>query len=200
MGVTGASGAVYARRVLDGLERAGIHVHLVCSPPGRRLLREELGIARVTVEALLGRVSDHVTWHAHGQIGAPIASGSFPTEGMVACPCSSHSLAGMAAGLGDNLLFRAAAVTLKEGRRLVVVPREMPWSRIDLQNALRLSEAGAIICPASPGFYHAPRTLDDLVDFVAAKVLDLLHVPHTWSGRWTGQVPGPGTSPEEGPV
>jgi 4-hydroxy-3-polyprenylbenzoate decarboxylase len=186
MAVTGASGALYGRRLLDALEAAGADIHLVVSPRGRRLLAEELSIKKLSVESVLGRPSDRVVLYPYRDIGARIASGSFLTDGMVVCPCSTHSLAGMAAGLGDNLIFRAAAVTIKEARRLVLVPREMPWTRIDLGNALRLSEAGAIICPASPGFYLRPQTVNELVDFVAAKVLDLLGVAHDLSARWSG--------------
>ncbi|MCP4593723.1 MAG: UbiX family flavin prenyltransferase [bacterium] len=190
-GITGASGAVYGRRLLDCLETAGTITHLIVSPNGRRLLADELGIKTFSVEALLGRASDRITLHTYNNIGAPIASGSFRTDGMVVCPCSTHTMAAMAAGLGDNLICRAAAVTLKEGRRLLVVPREMPLTQIDLHNALRLSQAGATICPPSPGFYMLPRTLDDLVDFVVGKLLDLLDVPHQFNTRWTGAPPQP---------
>ncbi len=107
---------------------------------------------------------------------------------MIICPCSSNSLASIAAGLADNLLDRAAAVTLKEARRLIVVPREMPMSRIDILNALRLSEAGAIICPASPGFYMQPTTIADLVDFLVGKLLDLMAVPHQLQTRWADRL------------
>ncbi|MCK4658655.1 MAG: UbiX family flavin prenyltransferase [Phycisphaerae bacterium] len=186
LGVTGASGACYARRLLDCLESAGVEVHLVVSPPGRRLLADELAIDNCSVEGLLGRSSPRITQYPYDDIGAAIASGTYRAAGMIVCPCSSHTLAGIAAGLGDNLIFRAAAVTLKEARRLVVVPREMPVSRIDLSNALRLSEAGAIICPASPGFYKHPQTVSDLVDFVVGKLLDLFEVPHELNMRWTG--------------
>lgn len=186
VGVTGASGALYARRLLDGLNSAGVDVHLVVSPHGKRLCMEELAVNPFSAETLLGRSSERITLHPYENIGARIASGSFKTDGMIVCPCSSHSLAGIAAGLGDNLIFRAAAVTLKEARRLVVVPREMPMGQLDLRNALRLSEAGAIVCPASPGFYMLPQTVDDLVDFVAGKLLDLFEVPHDFNTRWAG--------------
>lgn len=192
VGVSGASGAVYARRLLDCLDGLGVGVHLVVSPPGRRLFAEELGIERFSVENVLGRRTERITLYPFQDIGARIASGSFKTAGMVVCPCSSHSLAGIAAGLGDNLLFRAAAVTLKEARRLVLVPREMPLSRIDLLNAVRLSAAGAIICPAAPGFYMLPKSIDELVDFVVGKLLDLFDVPHHLNTRWAGGEPGEG--------
>lgn len=184
VGVTGASGAKYATRLVDCLLRGGADVHLVVTPLGRRLLNDELGIQRVTAADLLGRESDRLHIHPYTDVGSRLGSGSFVTDGMIVCPCSSNTMAAMAAGLADNLLDRAAAVTLKEMRRLIVVPREMPMSRIDLLNALRLSEAGAVICPASPGFYMLPQSVDDLVDFVVGKLLDLVGVPHALNTRW----------------
>ena len=198
VGVTGASGAWYARRLLDSLDSSEVRVHLVVSRLGWRLAADELDVKDQTAEALLGRPSNRITLHPHDDLGAPIANGSFGTRGMVVCPCSSHSLGGIAAGLGDNLLLRAATVTLKEARRLVLVPREMPMSQIDLRNALRVSQAGAIICPASPGFYMRPQTVGDLVDFVVGRLLDLLDVPHALNTRWTGAPPGSTTC--EGPL
>jgi len=171
----------------------------VASPNGQRVAAEELAIKEFTVAALLGRSSARITLYPYEDIGAQIASGSFGTDGMIVCPCSGHSLSGIATGLGDNLILRAAAVTLKEARRLVVVPREMPLSRIDLCNALRLSEAGAIVCPASPGFYLLPRTVGELVDVVVGKLLDLFEVPHDLNTRWTGRAP-PTTTAREGSV
>ena len=188
VGVTGASGAVYARRLVDCLCNAGADVHLVVTPHGKRLLNDELGLSEVSVRTLLGRDCDQVIIHPYRDVGARIGSGSFKTDGMIVCPCSSNTLASIAAGLADNLLDRAAAVTLKEGRRLIVVPREMPASRIDLLNALRLSESGAIICPGSPGFYMLPTTIEDLVDFVVGKLLDLLDVPHDLNTRWADRL------------
>lgn len=117
-----------------------------------------------------------------------LASGSFETDGMIVCPCSSNTLASIATGLAGNLLDRAVAVTLKERRRLIVVPREMPMSRIHLLNALRLSEAGAIICPACPGFYMQPTTVGDLVDFVIGRLLDLMDVSHQLNTQWADQL------------
>jgi 4-hydroxy-3-polyprenylbenzoate decarboxylase len=172
-------------------------VHLIVTPPGRRLLSEELGIESVTEFTLLGRSSDRLVIHPYRNVGAVVASGGFVTDGMIVCPCSSNRVASIAAGLADNLLDRAAAVTLKEMRRLVLVPREMPMSRIDLQNALRLSDAGAIICPASPGFYMMPQSVDDLVDFVVGKLLDLFGVPHTLDTRWSDRVAAAGPDAAE---
>ena len=188
VGVTGASGAAYARRLVECLCGGGVQVHLIVTPLGRRLLRDELGIAEVSAPALLGHESDRITSYDYADVGAGLGSGSFRTEGMIVCPCSSNTLASIAAGLANNLLDRAAAVTLKEGRRLVLVPREMPMSRIDLLNAVRLSEAGAIICPASPGFYMKPTAVGDLVDFVVGKLLDLVDVPHRLDTRWADRI------------
>ncbi len=184
MAITGASGAPYARRLVECLANADAHVHLVISPHGRELLGQELGIRRPTAEALAGRAAANITEHAYNNLGAAIASGSLITDGMVVCPCSSNTLGAIAGGLADNLITRAAAVTLKEARRLVIVPREMPVSQIELANMLRLSQAGAVICPASPGFYLRPANIDALVDFVVGKVLDLLAVGHDLDTRW----------------
>lgn len=190
VGITGASGALYARRLLQCLCARGATAHLIVSPHGQRLLHDELDVATVDPAALGVEPADRLVVHPYRDIGDVLASGSFHTDGMIICPCSSNTLAAVAAGLSDNLLHRAAAVTLKEARRLIVVPREMPMGHIDLQNALRLSEAGAIICPASPGFYMLPETVDDLVDFVAGKLLDLMGVRHDLATRWAGRVAG----------
>ena len=191
VGVTGASGAIYARRFIECLCDAGATVHLIVTPNGKRLLSDELGLAEVSVRTMLGRDCDRVIIHPYRDVGSVIGSGSFRTDGMIVCPCSGNTLAAIAAGLGGNLLDRAAAVTLKESRRLILVPREMPLSRIELQNALRLSEAGAIICPASPGFYMLPTTIEDLVDFVVGKLLDLVDVAHQLNTRWADRIETP---------
>ncbi len=186
--LTGASGAPYARRLVDCLLEAGTQVHLVITPAGQRLLAEELGVSESSCRAIIGRDDDRLIIQPYRDVGATIASGSLLTDGMIICPCSSNRLASIAAGLGGNLLDRAAAVTLKERRLLVLVPREMPMSRIDLLNALRLTESGAVICPASPGFYMHPKTIDDLVDFVVGKLLDLFGIPHELHTRWSDQL------------
>jgi len=187
LAITGASGGAYGLRLLDCLESAGACVHLVVSPHGRRLLADECGVGSITAEAMIGRASGRVRIYAFDDVGCRLASGSFPTDGMVICPCSSNTLGTVAGGLGDNLVARAAQVTLKEGRRLVLVHREMPVSGVDLENMLTLQRAGAIICPASPGFYLQPKTVGDLVDFVVGRVLDLLNVAHDLRIRWDGQ-------------
>lgn len=188
VGVTGASGAMYCRRLIQCLVRGEVEVHLIVTTNGKRLLADELAIKDVSAESLLGESCDALTIHSYRNVGDVLGSGSFRTDGMVICPCSSNTLAAVATGLADNLLNRAACVTLKEARKLIIVPREMPMSRIDLLNALRLSEAGAVICPASPGFYMLPKSVDDLVDFVVGKIMDLLGVAHELDTRWARRV------------
>ena len=184
LAITGASGAAYAVRLLRGLLGAGRHVHLAISPLGRRLLSDELDIREVNAGSLVGGATDRLFLYDFEDVGSRLASGTFLTDGMVVCPCSSNTLGAIAAGIADNCITRAAAVHLKERRRLILVHREMPVSRIDLENMLRVDAAGGIICPAAPGFYGRPTSIDDLVDFVAGKVLDLLGVEHELLRRW----------------
>ncbi len=184
MGITGASGALYAQRLLRGLVESGVRVHLMISVHGRQLLEEELGIGTEGMGLLAGETCERVTVHDVTDLSRPPASGSFRTDGMVICPCSSNTLGAVASGRGDNLIYRAAQVTLKERRRLILVYREMPMSAIDLENALTLTRAGAVFCPACPAYYHHPRDIGGLVDFVAGRVLDLLDVEHTLNVRW----------------
>lgn len=184
IGITGASGAAYARRVMQLLAEADVQIHLTVSTYGKRLLFEELGLKRLDPDALTSGRGELVTVYNDNDVGAAIASGSFLHDGMIIVPCSSNTLGAIAAGIGDNLLKRAAAVTLKERRRLVLAVRESPASHIDICNMKRLSEAGAIIAPLSPGFYLRPQTVDDLVDFMTGKLLDLVNVPHDLDTRW----------------
>jgi len=201
VGISGASGALYAKKVLEGLVSAGnIEIFLVVSTYGRRLLHEELGLEAggpLDVAALVGSSDHRITTLSYRDVGAPIASGSFKTDGMVVVPCSNHKLAEFAHGLGDNLISRAAQVCLKERRRLVVVHREMPLGLIEIKNMMELTQAGGIVCPANPGFYHLPQTVDEVVATVAARVLDLLDVPHQLSPRWKDApaMQGDGESP-----
>src|SRR5437762_4798182 len=146
--ITGASVALYAQRFIQGLVAAGVNVHLVVSPLGRRLLRDELGMETVDVEALAGAKQHTVTLYNYNDVGSKLASGSFLHDGMVVVPCSSNTLAGIAHGLGDNLISRAAAVTLKERRRLLVVHREMPLSPMHVNNYKPLGDAGVVLWPA----------------------------------------------------
>lgn len=182
--ITGASGALYAQRFIQGLVAADVRVHLVVSPLGRRLLHDELGMEAVDPVALAGTDKHTITLHNYNDVGSKLASGSFLHDGMVIVPCSSNTLAEVAHGIGNNLVARAAAVTLKERRRLVLAHREMPLSPIDVNNYKILTDAGAIVAPCNPGFYLNPATIGDVVDFVAGKLLDLIGVAHTWETRW----------------
>jgi len=194
--VTGASGAVYATRTLAALLERGVHVELIVSDYGRRLLRDELG-EQASVDRLLPFLSDKygagvgagtVTLHSNRDLGATIASGSHGCGGMAIVPCSMKTLAAVAHGLSRNLIERAADVMLKERRRLVIVPRETPMSLPQLRNMVLCAEAGAMILPAMPAFYQQPRTLDDLADFMAGKILSALGFEHSLYPAWTGQV------------
>lgn len=185
--ITGASGALYAQRFIQGLVAANVNVHLVISPHGRRLLHDEIGMEVPDLTALAGNSEHAVTLYNYNDIGSKLASGSFLHDGMVIVPCSSNTLAEVAHGLGGNLISRAAAVTLKERRKLVLVHREMPLSPIDVRNYQLLSDAGAILAPANPGLYLNPTTVAEIVDFVAGKLLDLIGVKHQLDTRWDPQ-------------
>ena len=182
--ITGASGALYAQRFIQGLVAAGVNVHLVVSPLGRRLLHDELGMETVDLKALAGADEHTVTLYPYNDVGSKLASGSFLHDGMVIIPCSSNTLGEVAHGLGGNLISRAAAVTLKERRKLIVAHREMPLSPIDVTNYKILTDAGAIVAPTNPGFYLKPATVGEVVDFVAGKLLDLIGVRHALDTRW----------------
>lgn len=189
VGVSGASGAAYAQRLIEVLVAGGVETHLVVSPLGQRLLHDELGMEGIDLEALAGVEAgrgcpSNLILHHYRDVGALLASGSFRHDGMIIIPCSSNTLAAIACGLAQNLMHRAAQVTLKERRRLILVHREMPLSLTDIRNMEAVTEAGGIICPASPGLYLLPQTIADLVDFVVGRCLDLLGVPHTLDIRW----------------
>ena len=194
--VTGASGALYAVRTVAALLANGVHVELIVSDYGRRLLRDELG-DQATIERfvpfLVSKYGDAVnagtlTVHSNRDLGATIASGSHGCRGMAIVPCSMKTLAGVAHGLSRNLVERAADVMLKERRRLVIVPRETPMSLPQLKNMVLCAEAGAMILPAMPAFYQLPKTLDDLADFMAGKILGALELEHSLYPAWTGAV------------
>jgi 4-hydroxy-3-polyprenylbenzoate decarboxylase len=194
VGITGASGAVYAARTVAALLERGCQVEVVVSEFGRRLLREELGPAAAVdvFEAYLrdryGAGIDRGSFvlHSNKDAGATIASGSYACAGMVIVPCSMKTLAGVANGLSRNLVERAADVVLKERRRLVMVPRETPMSLPQLRNLVLCAEAGAVVLPAMPAFYQQPRTIDDLADFMAGKVLAALGFEHELYPAWAG--------------
>jgi flavin prenyltransferase len=194
--ITGASGAIYATRTLAALLERGLHVELIVSDYGRRLLRDELGES-ASVDRLMPFLQDKygagisagsVTLHSNRDLGATIASGSHGCSGMAIVPCSMKTLAAVAHGLSRNLVERAADVMLKEQRRLVIVPRETPMSLMQLRNMVLCAEAGAMILPAMPAFYQQPKTLDDLADFMAGKVLAALGFEHRLYPAWTGRV------------
>ncbi|WP_420127298.1 UbiX family flavin prenyltransferase [Longimicrobium sp.] len=183
-GITGASGAPYAVRLLRALNDSGTPVRLIVSGYGLRLLAEETGIDGA--DALRAATGDWSRLELYDSLdrGATPASGSAPSAGMVVCPCSMGTLASIAAGISRNLVERAADVALKERRPLILVPRETPLSLIHLENMTRLTRAGATIMPAAPGFYHRPQSIDDMVDFVVARILDHLGVEHRLGKRW----------------
>lgn len=189
LAMTGASGAPYAVRLLQALNDARVPVRLVISKTGWRLLHEELDIT--TEAALRERTGDwsDVILYSDEDRGATPASGSAPSRGMVVCPCSMGTLASIAQGTTRSLIERAADVVLKERRRLVLVPRETPYSMIHLENMLRLTHAGAVILPASPGFYHRPQHMDDLVEFVVGRILSQLGIEHAIGPRWLSGEP-----------
>ena len=185
--ITGASGAPYAVRLLRALVDAKRPVQLIVSDHGWRLLETESGIADIGgLQGKTGATAWKGLVHVYDDKdrGAAPASGSALTAGMVICPCSMGTLAAVSAGTSRSLIERAADVTLKERRPLILVPRETPLSAIHLENMLRLSRAGAVVMPAAPGFYHRPSTVDDLVDFIVGRVLDHLGVENNVSRRW----------------
>jgi len=201
--ITGASGAIYATRTLAALLALGVHVELIVSDYGRRLLHDELG-ERASVDRLIQFLRESygdsvtagsVTVHSNRDLGASIASGSHGCRGMVIVPCSMKTLAAIAHGLSRNLIERAADVMLKEARRLVIVPRETPMSLPQLRNMVLCAEAGAMILPAMPAFYQQPRTLDDLADFMAGKILGALGFEHDLYPPWTGKIPAKVSGP-----
>ena len=192
VGITGASGALYATRTLAALMERGYQIDLVVSILGRRLLREELGeTVDPLAEYLVAKHGHEVQAGAlvvrsNQDVGAEIASGGHRCEAMVIVPCSMKTMAGVAHGLSRNLIERAADVMLKERRRLVIVPRETPMSLPQLRNMVLCAEAGALVMPAMPAFYQGPRTIDDLADFMAGKILAVLGVEHNLYPAWTG--------------
>ncbi len=192
LAVTGASGSPYAVELLRTLCRAGRVLHLTISPSGAQVLREELGIT-VSLKrfdpAVFGDLGGgRVIYHHHNDFSAGIASGSFLTGGMVVAPCSMSTLAAVAHGITTNLITRAADVHLKERRKLILVPRETPLSLVHLENMVSVTRAGAVVLPAMPGWYHQPRSLDDLIQFVVSRICDQLGIENALIRRW-GEVP-----------
>lgn len=192
LALTGASGMPYGMRLLECLLQAGCRVQLLYSSVAPVVAMQEMGLelparAQAAREMLRQRhaaLPGELEVYGREEWFAPVASGSNPPDAMVVCPCTMGTLAAIAQGLADNLICRAADVVLKEGRKLVLVPRETPFSAIHLENMLRLARAGAVILPPNPGFYHQPASVADLVDFVVARILDQLAVPHALMPRW----------------
>ena len=183
VGISGASGAIYGIRLLEVLSRLDIETHLVISEAGRKTIRLETSYS-------LDKVRDFAdTWYDAGDVGAVIASGSFLCDGMVVIPCSIKTLSGIAHAYGDSLLIRAADVTLKERRKLVLVPRETPLHKGHLNLMTAVADLGAVLLPPFPAFYHQPRTLDDIIDHLVGKVLDIFHIEHKLFRRWDGRKP-----------
>jgi 4-hydroxy-3-polyprenylbenzoate decarboxylase len=193
VGVTGASGAILAQKTLALLEddpRVG-RIHLVVTEAGQRLFAEELHISAGDLKQLpsrlLGRASSKIEVLSNKDVGASIASGSYAVDSMLVIPCSMGTLAAIANGLSDDLVSRAADVTLKESRKLVLCVRDTPFNRVHLENMLRAQQAGAVIMPAIPAFYHHPKTIDDLVTQYLCRVLAQIGLPQEQMFHWTGQ-------------
>ena len=184
VGITGASGAAYAPRLLEVLGQSGAEIHLIVTPWGRRLLKDELGIRSMDLDALTRGHADQVRLHNDKDVGAAPGSGSFVHDGMVVIPCSANTLARVACGMTENLIQRAASCALKERRRLVLCHRETPLSLIDIENMASVTRAGGIIAPLNPGFYLSPNAVNDLIDYMVARVLDLLGVEHSLDTSW----------------
>ncbi|HEV2863584.1 MAG TPA: flavin prenyltransferase UbiX [Pyrinomonadaceae bacterium] len=194
--VTGASGTIYAHRTLLHMAASGAveRINLIMSGTAHVVARVEMGVkieagdaASVNEWVGLPRDSKLIRFHRLDNLAATPASGSHPQAGMVVVPCSMGTLGAIASGAGTNLIHRAADVTLKEGRRLVIVPRETPYNDIHLENMLRLARAGARVLPASPGFYHRPQTIEQLVDHLVFRLLDQFGIPHPTGSQWKGE-------------
>lgn len=192
VGMTGASGIRFAERLIQVLNQTGRKIHLVISEPARLTMKEELGIVLPSLSsedfARAFKIENPALIEIHHpkDFTAPIASGSYPVEGMVVVPCSMGTLGAIANGLSQNLIHRAADCVIKENRRLVIVPRETPFSAIHLENMLKLARLGVRVVPPIPGFYSGEKTIEDVVDFVVGKVLDQMDIPHALYPRWIG--------------
>ncbi|CAM4221696.1 UbiX family flavin prenyltransferase [Paenibacillus tarimensis] len=197
VGITGASGSVYGIRLTEVLLAGGVQVHLVITEAGWRVLKEEAGwTASKRQEALETHFGPYLAegalrYHPVADIGASIASGSFRMDGMIIIPCSMGTLASIAHGTSDNLMTRAADVMLKEGRKLLLVPRETPLHAIHLENMLKLARLGVRIIPAMPAFYYRPQTMRDMIEFMVGKVLDNMPFEHDLYRRWGDEQDGP---------
>lgn len=198
--LTGASGMAYGLRLIECLIRAGGQVQVVYSQVAQVVAKQELDLVlpsrasevEAALSARFGAEPGQLRVYGREEWFSPLASGSGAPDAMVVCPCTMGTLAAIAGGLSDSLIERAADVVLKEGKKLILVPRETPFSIIHLENMLRLARAGAVILPANPGFYHKPQTVQDVVDFIVARILDQLSVPHDLMPRWGSSEAGVG--------
>lgn len=179
--ITGSSGVVYGVRLLEACKKLGVETELIVSRAAETLLELELGKSLKDLQKLVTRN------YTPDDLTAPIASGSYRVDGMVIAPCSMKTLGAIASGVADDLILRAADVTLKQNRPLVLVPRETPLSLIHLENMVKLKRAGATILPAAPAFYHKPKEISDLIDFVVGRILELFGVEHKLYQRWEGR-------------
>ena len=194
LAITGASGSLYGLRLLECLIKAGRPVYLLLSKPGQMVVRMETGLnlparpeeAQTFLSKHFQAADGQLQVFGREQWTAPVASGSNPAEAMVVCPCTTSTLSAIANGASDNLLERAADVMLKEQRKLILVVRETPFSAIHLENMLKLARLGVVVMPAAPGFYHQPKSVEEIVDFMVARVLDHLGVEHELGPRWGG--------------
>ncbi|MDT8388589.1 MAG: flavin prenyltransferase UbiX [Thiogranum sp.] len=192
LAITGASGAAYALRLLEVLVGQGERVDVMISAPGQIVINMETDLKlsgrsseiQRELAARYAAGADQLRVFGREQWTAPVASGSSPPRAMIVCPCTTGTLAGIAAGTSHNLIERAADVTMKEGRKLILVPRETPFSAVHLENMLKLARLGVVILPPNPGFYHQPASIDDLVDFVVGRILDQLGIDNQLSPRW----------------
>ncbi|MDG7001387.1 MAG: UbiX family flavin prenyltransferase [Nitrososphaerota archaeon] len=180
VGITGASGVIYGVRLLEVMKEYRIETHLVMSPAAKMTIAAETKYSVPSVEKLATKL------YRFNDIAASISSGSFKVDGMVVIPCSMHTLGALASGVADNLLTRVGEVTMKEKRPLIIVPRETPLTLIHIENMARLAHAGAVILPAMPAFYSNPKTIEDIIDHIVGKVLDLLKIENTLFKRWKG--------------
>jgi 4-hydroxy-3-polyprenylbenzoate decarboxylase len=209
--ITGASGAIYAVRLLQVLVHSDVEVHLTVSPSGAAVISEELGFtmnlqqpdlselighvpawsdsddAKTLASDAVKRIAGRIHYHRYDDYMTPIASGSFRTRAMVVCPCSGSTLSGIARAAAANLIQRAAEVHMKEHRKLILVPRETPMSVLQLENMHRVAQAGAVVLPAMPGWYHGVDSLDSMANFVVARILDQLDVENDLISRWGGK-------------
>lgn len=184
VGITGASGSIYSVRLLEELLKSKIEVHLILTSTAAKVLKYETGYDILDLKKHLKTLGDTLVIHDINDLFACVASGSFKADAMVILPCSMSTLAEMSTGITKNLLTRASDVCLKERRKLIIVPRETPLNNIHLKNMLNLSEAGAIILPASPGFYHKPESIDDMVNFIVGKIFDMLEIENKLFTKW----------------